>query len=165
MTKVLTFENISYWYKTKDESILNDINYDFEAGVFYTVVGSSGSGKTTFLSLAGGLDTQKEGDIYYKGSSLKSIGLQQFRNKYVSIVFQSYNLLTYMTALQNVTTAMEITHVNQPDKKGLCTEYARKSGHHRRNGAAKSIDVKWWATTTGFDCSSPLLRNRIDCSR
>ncbi|HAC3581639.1 TPA_asm: ABC transporter ATP-binding protein, partial [Listeria monocytogenes] len=45
MTKVLTFENISYWYKTKDESILNDINYDFEAGVFYTVVGSSGSGK------------------------------------------------------------------------------------------------------------------------
>ncbi len=67
---------------------------------FYTVVGSSGSGKTTFLSLAGGLDTQKEGDIFYKGSSLKSIGLQQFRNKYVSIVFQSYNLLTYMTALQ-----------------------------------------------------------------
>lgn len=49
MTKVLTFENISYWYKTKDESILNDINYDFEAGVFYTVVGSSGSGKTTFF--------------------------------------------------------------------------------------------------------------------
>nr|WP_213907917.1 ATP-binding cassette domain-containing protein [Pseudomonas aeruginosa] len=53
MTKVLTFENISYWYKTKEESILSDINYDFEAGVFYTVVGSSGSGKTTFLSLAG----------------------------------------------------------------------------------------------------------------
>lgn len=45
MTKVLTFENISYWYKTKEESILSDINYDFEAGVFYTVVGSSGSGK------------------------------------------------------------------------------------------------------------------------
>lgn len=61
MTKVLTFENISYWYKTKEESILSDINYDFEAGVFYTVVGSSGSGKTTFLSLAGGLDTQKKG--------------------------------------------------------------------------------------------------------
>lgn len=66
MTKVLTFENISYWYKTKEESILSDINYDFEAGVFYTVVGSSGSGKTTFLSLAGGLDTQKEGDISIK---------------------------------------------------------------------------------------------------
>ncbi|HEL6793218.1 TPA: ABC transporter ATP-binding protein [Listeria monocytogenes] len=128
MTKVLTFENISYWYKTKEESILSDINYDFEAGVFYTVVGSSGSGKTTFLSLAGGLDTQKEGDIFYKGSSLKSIGLQQFRNKYVSIVFQSYNLLTYMTALQNVTTAMEITHVNQPDKKAFALSMLEKVG-------------------------------------
>lgn len=157
MTKVLTFENISYWYKTKEESILSDINYDFEAGVFYTVVGSSGSGKTTFLSLAGGLDTQKEGDIFYKGSSLKSIGLQQFRNKYVSIVFQSYNLLTYMTALQNVTTAMEITHVNQPDKKSLCSKYAGKSRYHRRHGTPKSIDVKRWPTTTGFDSAGSLL--------
>ncbi|EGP7167370.1 ABC transporter ATP-binding protein, partial [Listeria monocytogenes] len=69
-----------------------------------------------------------EGDIYYKGSSLKSIGLQQFRNKYVSIVFQSYNLLTYMTALQNVTTAMEITHVNQPDKKAFALSMLEKVG-------------------------------------
>lgn len=73
MTKVLTFENISYWYKTKDESILNDINYDFEAGVFYTVVGSSGSGKTTFLSLAGGLDTQKRVISIIKVVHLKAL--------------------------------------------------------------------------------------------
>lgn len=84
--------------------------------------------KTTFYPLQEGSIRKKEGDIYYKGSSLKSIGLQQFRNKYVSIVFQSYNLLTYMTALQNVTTAMEITHVNQPDKKAFALSMLEKVG-------------------------------------
>ncbi len=128
MTKILEFEQVHYWYKTQEESILTAINYVFKAGVFYTVVGSSGSGKTTFLSLAGGLDTQKSGEIFYKGRSLKEIGLSSFRNKYVSIVFQSYNLLTYMTALQNVTTAMEITKAKHPDRKEFALDMLRKVG-------------------------------------
>lgn len=128
MTKIIEFEHIDYWYDRKEESILTDINYTFQAGVFYTVVGSSGSGKTTFLSLAGGLDSPKSGDIFYKGKSLKEMGLQTFRNQYVSIGFQSYNLLTYMTALQNVTTAMEITKVKHPNRKEFALEMLEKVG-------------------------------------
>ncbi|EUJ32795.1 putative ABC transporter ATP-binding protein YclH [Listeria floridensis FSL S10-1187] len=127
MKKILTFEDVGYWYKTKEESILENINYSFEEETFYTVVGSSGSGKTTFLSLAAGLDRPKSGGIFYEGSSLEQIGLSNYRNKFVSVVFQSYNLLTYMTALQNVMTAMEITKVSHPNKKRFCAFDARKS--------------------------------------
>ncbi|WP_167628894.1 ABC transporter ATP-binding protein [Listeria valentina] len=128
MKKILTFEKISYWYKTKREAILEDLDFSFYEETFYTVVGSSGSGKTTFLSLAGGLDKPNEGEIFYEGNSLSEIGLSTYRNKFVSIVFQSYNLLTYMTALQNVITAMEITKVSYTNKKEVALELLEKVG-------------------------------------
>lgn len=128
MKKILTFEKIGYWYKTKEEAILEDLDFSFYEETFYTVVGSSGSGKTTFLSLAGGLDKPNEGEIFYEGCSLLEIGLSTYRNQFVSIVFQSYNLLTYMTALQNVITAMEITKVSYPNKKEVALELLEKVG-------------------------------------
>ncbi|AQY51232.1 ABC transporter ATP-binding protein [Listeria weihenstephanensis FSL R9-0317] len=141
MTKILEFSDVSYSYHQNDNPILDKINYTFATGVFYTVVGSSGSGKTTFLSLAGGLDSQKDGDIFYKGLSLKKIGLNKYRNQYVSIVFQSYNLLTYMTALQNVTTAMEITHVDQKDKRQFALDMLAKVGIDEKMARQKVLTL------------------------
>lgn len=128
MTEILKFEHIQYWYQNADNKILNDVNQTFETGKFYTIVGRSGSGKTTFLSLAGGLDSPNSGDIYYKGENIRKIGLQKYRNKGVSIIFQSYNLLTYMTALQNVVTAMEITKTRKLNKKKTALEMLEKVG-------------------------------------
>lgn len=124
MNQLLEFKNVSYWYKheNKQQNILIDVNVGFEKGEFYTITGPSGSGKTTFLSLASALDLPKEGQVLYEGKDIKKIGLSNFRRKYVSIVFQSYNLLPYMTALQNVITAMEITGSTVLNKK----EYALK---------------------------------------
>ena len=124
MNPLLEFKNVSYWYKheNKQQNILIDVNVGFEKGKFYTITGPSGSGKTTFLSLASALDLPKEGQVLYEGKDIKKIGLSNFRRKYVSIVFQSYNLLPYMTALQNVITAMEITGSTVLNKK----EYALK---------------------------------------
>ncbi len=124
MNQLLEFKNVSYWYKheNKQQNILIDVNVGFEKGKFYTITGPSGSGKTTFLSLASALDLPKEGQVLYEGKDIKKIGLSNFRRKYVSIVFQSYNLLPYMTALQNVITAMEITGSTVLNKK----EYALK---------------------------------------
>jgi len=124
MNQLLEFKNVSYWYKheNKQQNILKDVNVSFEKGKFYTITGPSGSGKTTFLSLASALDLPKEGQVLYEGKDIKKIGLSSFRRKYVSIVFQSYNLLPYMTALQNVLTAMEITGSTVSNKK----EYALK---------------------------------------
>lgn len=82
----------------QDKSYLKDANYSFEKGKTYAIVGASGSGKTTSLVLAGGLDKPKEGHILYKGEDIAKIGFTKYRCLDVSIVFQSYNLITYMNA-------------------------------------------------------------------
>ncbi|HSQ88988.1 ABC transporter ATP-binding protein [Romboutsia sp.] len=113
---ILRFENVSYSYE-QNKKIIDDINIDFKKGKFYTIVGESGSGKTTFISLAAGLDSQTEGVILYKGKSTKEIGLEKFRNKDMSIVFQGYNLLNYMSALENITSAMSIKGIKTENNK------------------------------------------------
>ncbi|MGL4383081.1 MAG: ABC transporter ATP-binding protein [Bacilli bacterium] len=97
--------------------ILNNVSYQFETGKFYAIVGPSGCGKTTFLSLISGLDHVMEGDIKLNNHSIIDIGLENYRNQKVSIVFQSYNLIKYLTALENVLLAMEITKNKMPTNK------------------------------------------------
>lgn len=130
MSPLLQFQNVSYWYKheNKQRDILNQINVSFNKGKFYTIIGPSGSGKTTFLALASALDTPKNGVVLYEGKDIKKIGLTNFRNKFVSVVFQSYNLLPYMTALQNVLTAMEISGSKHKNKKAVAIKMLQKVG-------------------------------------
>ncbi|MGM9931565.1 ABC transporter ATP-binding protein [Pradoshia sp.] len=130
MTNLLEFKDVSYWYKfeNKRQDILKKINVSFNKGLFYTIVGPSGSGKTTFLALASALDMPKDGEVLYEGKNIKKIGYSKFRNKYVSIVFQAYNLLPYMTALQNITTAMEITGTKVDNRKAYALEMLQKVG-------------------------------------
>ncbi|MFJ9543245.1 ABC transporter ATP-binding protein [Streptomyces sp. NPDC101225] len=108
---ILRLSKVSYTYsgQRRRTTVLKDIDYSFERGTFYTILGPSGSGKTTLLSLASGLDEPTHGTISYDGQDLKALGLGRYRNKHAATIFQQYNLLTYMTALQNVTCAMEIT--------------------------------------------------------
>ncbi|MEL3971133.1 ABC transporter ATP-binding protein [Rossellomorea oryzaecorticis] len=127
---LLELNNVSYWYKheNKRHDILQNINISFERGMFYTIVGPSGSGKTTFLALASALDVPKEGTILYEGKEIKKIGLTKFRSQYVSIVFQSYNLLPYMTALQNVLTGIEIKGSKRKNKKEFALHMLERVG-------------------------------------
>ncbi|MDZ5010706.1 ATP-binding cassette domain-containing protein, partial [Clostridium perfringens] len=90
MSAILELKNISYHYQdaSKKISILNNVDFSFEKGKFYTILGSSGSGKTTLLSLISGLDTPKSGEILYCGKNINTLGLNNFRNKNIGIVFQ-----------------------------------------------------------------------------
>ncbi|PFT69304.1 ABC transporter ATP-binding protein [Bacillus cereus] len=130
METILQFKNINYHYESNNKrtTILQNVNFSFQTGSFYTILGPSGSGKTTTLSLASGLDVPKSGYVLYKGTDIRKIGLDSYRNQYVSIIFQSYNLITYMTALQNVITAMEITGVDVKDKKIRALDLLKKVG-------------------------------------
>ncbi len=121
--------------------ILNNINVSFERGAFYTIIGPSGSGKTTFLALGSALDVPKEGAVVYEGKDIKKIGLTKFRNKYVSIVFQSYNLLPYMTGLQNVMTAMEITGASHKNKKEFALNMLERVGISSRQAHQKVLTL------------------------
>ncbi|HFK1663462.1 MULTISPECIES: ABC transporter ATP-binding protein [Bacillus cereus group] len=130
METILQFKNINYHYESNNKrtTILQNVNFSFQTGRFYTILGPSGSGKTTILSLVSGLDVPKSGYVLYKGTDIRRIGLDSYRNQYVSIIFQSYNLITYMTALQNVITAMEITGVDVKDKKIRALDLLKKVG-------------------------------------
>jgi putative ABC transport system ATP-binding protein len=105
----LKVEDVSYSYKNAagEQVVLKNVNAEFEAGKMYAIVGESGSGKTTLLSLLSALDKLQEGDIKYNNKSLRKIGGSEFRLKYVNIVFQSYNLIKYMTAKENVEVAID----------------------------------------------------------
>ncbi|MFE4242409.1 ABC transporter ATP-binding protein [Peribacillus butanolivorans] len=130
MDTILQFKDLNYHYQSNNKkiTILDNVNFAFLSGHFYTILGPSGSGKTTTLSLASGLDIPSSGNVVYKGKDLQKIGLDSYRNQHVSIIFQSYNLITYMTALQNVVTAMEITRVDVKDKKARALELLEKVG-------------------------------------
>ena len=111
--------NLSHTYQDgiKRKKVLNNISCEFETGKFYAILGESGSGKTTFLSLISGLDTLEEGNIFYNEESIKKIGYSKYRLNNVNIIFQSYNLIPYMTALENVIVPMDIMHLKIKDKK------------------------------------------------
>ena len=112
----------------KMRTVLKDINIAFEPGKFHVILGQSGSGKTTLLSLLSGLDTVQEGKIMYNEKTIKEIGYTKYRRDYVNVIFQSYNLISYMTAIQNVTTAMDIKRVNYKNKKAKAYEILASVG-------------------------------------
>jgi putative ABC transport system ATP-binding protein len=113
---ILSIRNLTYAYQdgATQRYILNDISYDFEPGRFYAILGNSGSGKTTLLSLMGALDAPKSGEVIYQGSDVKALGYEGFRRNHVSIVFQSYNLIPWLTAVENVLVAMNTTNNKLP---------------------------------------------------
>ena len=98
---ILELQNISYSYE-KGKSVLSNISVELEAGKIYAVLGTSGSGKTTLLSLLGGLDTPTEGEVLFDGENITAKGLEYHRRNHISLIFQSYNLIDYMTPIENV---------------------------------------------------------------
>ncbi|RRC90846.1 ABC transporter ATP-binding protein, partial [Erysipelotrichaceae bacterium OH741_COT-311] len=116
---MLKLENINYGYIDGGfkRNILKDLSYEFEKGKFYTILGPSGSGKTTLLSIISGLDKQESGKIYYQGEDLDKIGLNQYRRNKIAIVFQQYNLIGYLTGVENVEIALTETDNKMPKNK------------------------------------------------
>ncbi|MGX7023855.1 ABC transporter ATP-binding protein [Vagococcus hydrophili] len=114
---ILKARKLDYFYQDGDKMryILKDTNVDFEKGTFYTILGQSGSGKTTLLSLLGGLDSPKKGAIYYENKNIKEIGFENYRRNDISIIFQHYNLIPYLTGVENVMVPMAITENELPE--------------------------------------------------
>ena len=100
---IIEARNIMYSYKSKrDTLVLKQVSATFEEGIFYAIVGPSGSGKTTFLSLLAGLDSPVSGNILFNGEDIQKKGLNYHRRHDISLVFQNYNLIDYLTTEENV---------------------------------------------------------------
>ena len=112
---VLSLENICFSYGRT--VVLDNLSYEFEKGKMYCISGKSGAGKTTLLSILSGLASPNKGTIKYNGEDIKKIDKYKFRSKYMGVIFQSYNLLTKFTALENVILSMNIAGVKERNKK------------------------------------------------
>ena len=117
---ILSLQNISFSYgKTP---VLKDVSYEFEKGKMYCIIGKSGAGKTTLLSLLSGLAAPTAGDIIYDGKSIAKIDKYTFRSKYIGVVFQSFNLITKYTALENVILSMDVAGYKTKSKQQRALE-------------------------------------------
>lgn len=122
----LTLTNVSKQYRTGDICVdaLKDASFSLEDGEFAVVLGSSGAGKTTLLNLLGGMDSATSGKIVLDGKDVTALnkkGLTAYRRTDVGFVFQFYNLMPNLTALENVEIAVEICK-NALDPKAILTE-------------------------------------------
>ena len=105
---ILSFSNLSYSYDKK-KNIFSNISAEMELGKIYAILGPSGCGKTTLLSLLGGLDSPTKGKILFNGEDITEKGFANHRRNHVSFIFQAYNLIDYMTPLENVRNVLQLS--------------------------------------------------------
>lgn len=113
---LLEIRNLNYSYDGGDTMVLNNVSLEFKEGFVYSIMGKSGVGKTTLLSLISGLNSYKEGSILYKDKEINKLDKEEYRSKEIGIIFQSFNLLLHLTALENVILALEISKSKIRDK-------------------------------------------------
>ncbi len=123
---ILSLQNICFSYDRTP--VLQNISYEFEKGKMYCIVGKSGAGKTTLLSLLSGLASPSSGEIIYDNKNVAKIDKYTFRSKYIGVVFQSFNLITKYTALENVILSMDVAGCKIKNKKQRAIELLHSVG-------------------------------------
>lgn len=144
MMSILEVKGLQYSYENK-KRVLRGINAQMEQGKMYAILGPSGCGKTTLLSLLGGLDSPSSGQILYQGEDIAKIGLADHRRSHVAFIFQSYNLIDYLTPVENV--ALTAKHPPLPilEQLGLTAEEAKRNvlklsgGQQQRVAIARAL--------------------------
>ena len=124
---VLALKDVSYTYD-KRKMVIKNMNLDFEAGTLYAIVGESGAGKTTLLSMLSGLTKPTMGQIIYNGKNIAKLNPYTYRSKYVGVIFQSYNLLPHLNAVENVILSMDISGKKILGKRQKAQELLRSVG-------------------------------------
>ena len=124
---VLSMNKVSYQYKEARQSVLSQIDQEFETGKFYAIIGKSGSGKSTLLSLLAALDNPTSGKILFEGEDIQEKGDSYHRKHHISLVFQNYNLIDYLTPLEN------IRLVNPTATKEILLQLGLEENHVNRN--------------------------------
>ena len=99
---ILEIKNVAYSYANSKEKVLSGVNQKFELGKFYAIVGKSGTGKSTLLSLLAGLDKPQTGKILFKNEDIQKKGYSNHRKNNISLVFQNYNLIDYLSPIENI---------------------------------------------------------------
>ncbi len=137
---VLSFSNLSYSYDRK-RNVFSNISAEMELGKIYAILGASGCGKTTLLSLLGGLDTAARGKILFNGKDIMESGLENHRRNHVSFIFQSYNLIDYMTPVENVALTSKLPAEPVLEKMGLTKEEMKRNVLQLSGGQQQRVAI------------------------
>lgn len=141
---IMKTENLTYLYRL-GKPILKGVTTEFEAGKLYAILGPSGCGKTTFLSLLGGLDVPAMGKIFFNEEELKQVDLVKHRKEHVSFIFQSFNLIDYMTPIENIALTSRLPAMPVLEKLGLTKDEAKRNvlklsgGQQQRVAIARAL--------------------------
>lgn len=122
---ILKLTDVCYSYDGRTK-VLDGINYEFEKGKVYAIVGRSGAGKTTLLSLLSGLTSPTSGTILFDDKDVKKIDRYKYRSYYVGVIFQQFNLLPHLNAVENVELSMRASGKKIPDKRKRAVELLQK---------------------------------------
>lgn len=137
--EILRLENVGFAYGKKQ--VLKNVNYGFETGKIYAIVGKSGAGKTTLLSLMSGLMEPAEGTVWCGEEDLRNKDKYEYRSKNIGVIFQNFNLLTKLTAAENVELSMDISGVTGIDKKARSYELLEQVGLSRDEADSRVLKL------------------------
>ena len=141
---ILSFSNLKYSYDGK-QNVLKGITGQMETGKLYAILGPSGCGKTTLLSLLGGLDSPSSGQILFDGKDIAKTGLSDHRKNHISFIFQAYNLIDYLTPMENVTLTSKLPPLPILERLGLSKEESKRNvlklsgGQQQRVAIARAL--------------------------
>ena len=141
---VMELKDIGYAYENK-KKVLKSINLSVEEGKMYAILGPSGCGKTTLLSLMGGLDSPTSGQIFYDGQDIEKMGLSTHRKNNIAFIFQSYNLIDYLTPKENVALTSKLPPLPILERVGLTDEESKRNvlklsgGQQQRVAIARAL--------------------------
>ena len=137
---ILSFIDLSYSYNQK-KTVFKGLNAELELGKIYAILGSSGCGKTTLLSLLGGLDSPTKGKIFFNGEDITEKGFANHRRNHVSFIFQAYNLIDYMTPLENVKLTSKLPPEPVLEKMGLTKEEMKRNVLQLSGGQQQRVAI------------------------
>ena len=137
---ILEVKNLQYSYGDK-KNVLRGITVQMEQGKMYAILGPSGCGKTTLLSLLGGLDSPAGGQVLYQGEDIAKTGLAGHRRNHVAFIFQSYNLIDYMTPIENVALTAKKDALSLLLRLGLTAEEAKRNVMKLSGGQQQRVAI------------------------
>lgn len=137
---MLEIKNVTYSYDKK-KNVLNGMSGELASGKLYAILGPSGSGKTTLLSLLGGLDVPTKGTVLFNGEDILNKGLDYHRRHNVALIFQSYNLIDYMTPLENTQLTARQEALPMLTRLGLSKEEAKRNVLQLSGGQQQRVAI------------------------
>lgn len=140
MENILSLKDVSFSYDG-ERYVLRNINMEFKKGKVYGIFGKSGAGKTTLLTLMAGLETTTNGTINYKELNLSEINRDSYRCNEVGVIFQSYNLLPHLTAVENVILSMDISNLKVKNRKKKAYQLLKKVGLNEAKANRKILQL------------------------